>query len=67
MELSGLNASTGCDITTYEVSLPVNKIELWARIDSDRLANPVFREFYSERDVVLEELRQSYESNPARS
>jgi len=62
----GLNASTGNDITTYEVSLPANKIELWARIDSDRLANPVFREFYSERDVVLEELRQSYESNPAR-
>ena len=26
----------------------------------------MFREFYSERDVVLEELRQSYESNPAR-
>jgi predicted Zn-dependent peptidase len=62
----GLNASTGNDITTYEVSLPANKTELWARIDSDRLANPVFREFYSERDVVLEELRQSYESNPER-
>jgi predicted Zn-dependent peptidase len=62
----GLNASTGNDITTYEVSLPSNKTELWARIDSDRLMNPVFREFYSERDVVMEELRQSYESNPGR-
>lgn len=63
---NGLNASTGNDITTYQVSLPANKTELWARIDADRLANPVFREFYSERDVVLEEFRQSYESNPAR-
>ena len=60
----GLNASTGNDITTYELSLPANKLELWARIDSNRLANPVLREFYSERDVVMEELRQSYESNP---
>jgi predicted Zn-dependent peptidase len=63
----GFNASTGNDITTYEVSLPSNRIELWARIESDRLSNPVFREFYSERDVVMEELRQSYESNPART
>jgi predicted Zn-dependent peptidase len=63
----GFNASTGNDITTYEVSLPSNRIELWARIESDRLSNPVFREFYSERDVVMEEFRQSYESNPERT
>ena len=63
----GFNASTGNDITTYEVSLPSNRIELWARIESDRLLNPVFREFYSERDVVMEEFRQSYESNPERT
>jgi len=42
-----MNASTGQDITTYHVSLPANKIELWARIESDRLLNPVFREFYT--------------------
>jgi len=59
-----LNASTGQDITTYHVSLPANKIELWARIESDRMANPVFREFYQERDVVLEERRQRVESDP---
>jgi predicted Zn-dependent peptidase len=63
----GFNASTGNDITTYEVSLPSNRIELWARIESDRLSHPVFREFYSERDVVMEEFRQSYESNPERT
>jgi len=60
----GLNASTGYDVTTYKVSLPVNRIELWARIESDRMANPVLREFYSERDVVREEKRQREETNP---
>ncbi|MBN1380691.1 MAG: insulinase family protein [Deltaproteobacteria bacterium] len=59
-----MNASTGQDITTYKVSLPSNKIELWARIESDRLQSPVFREFYTERQVVMEERRQRVESDP---
>ena len=61
-----LNASTGQDVTTYHVSLPANKVELWARIESDRMTNPVFREFYSERDVVMEERKQTIESAPKR-
>jgi len=60
----GLNASTGYDLTTYKVSLPANRLELWARIESDRMSNPVFREFYSEREVVLEERRQRKETQP---
>jgi predicted Zn-dependent peptidase len=60
----GLNASTGQDLTTYQVSIPSNRIELWARIESDRMMNPVFREFYTERDVVMEERRQRSESDP---
>jgi predicted Zn-dependent peptidase len=59
-----INASTGQDVTTYHVSLPSNKIELWARIEADRMTNPVFREFYSERNVVLEERKQRVESDP---
>ena len=59
-----MNASTGQDVTTYHVSLPANKIELWARIESDRLMNPVFREFYTERDVIMEERRQRVETDP---
>jgi len=39
-------------------------MELWARIESDRMVNPVFREFYSERDVVREERRQRKETEP---
>jgi predicted Zn-dependent peptidase len=59
-----MNAGTGQDLTTYYVSLPANKIELWARIESDRMQNPVFREFYTERDVITEERRQRIEINP---
>lgn len=59
-----MNASTGLDVTTYQISLPANKIELWARIESDRLMNPVFREFYAERDVIMEERRQRVETDP---
>ena len=59
-----VNASTGHDLTTYRVSLPSNRIELWARIEADRMTNPVFREFYSERNVVIEERKHRVESEP---
>ncbi len=61
---SGLNASTGKDSTNYYVSLPSNRLLLWAWIESDRLLNPVLREFYSERDVVCEEHRLGIETQP---
>ena len=59
-----LNASTSEDWTVYYLRLPSNKLELWAWLESDRLLNPVFREFYSERDVVFEERRMRTESTP---
>ena len=61
----GLNATTGKDLTRYVISLPSNRLELWAAIESERLAHPVLREFYSERDVVLEERRLRYENSPS--
>jgi len=61
---SGINAGTTEDQTFYFVTVPANKLELWFWMESDRLANPVFREFYSERDVVREERRLSTESTP---
>lgn len=60
----GFNAFTSKDLTTYLVSLPANKLELWAVIEADRMKYPVLREFYTEREVVKEERRRSYESNP---
>lgn len=60
----GMNAFTTNDLTFYFIDLPSNKIELWAWMESDRLADSVFREFYSERDVVHEERRMRLESSP---
>lgn len=60
----GYNAFTSKDLTSYIISLPSNKLELWATVESDRMAHAVLREFYTERDVVLEERRRSYDSNP---
>jgi len=61
---SGLNAFTNQDMTTYIITVPANKIELWFWMESERLLNAVFREFYSERDVVREERRMRVESDP---
>ncbi|MDH5744037.1 MAG: insulinase family protein [Candidatus Aminicenantes bacterium] len=59
-----LNASTGPDSTQYFVMLPSNRLELWFMIESERFKNLVFREFYSERDVVAEERRMSRDNTP---
>jgi predicted Zn-dependent peptidase len=59
-----LNAGTTEDLTLYFIRIPANRLELWAWLESDRLLNPVFREFYSERDVVFEERRMRTESTP---
>lgn len=59
----GLNATTGMDITNYFVSLPSNRIEDWSELESDRILDPVYRQFYKERDVVHEERRMRFEDN----
>ncbi len=59
-----LNAFTNEDMTGYFVRFPANRLELWAWLESDRLRSPVFREFYSERDVVFEERRLRTEATP---
>jgi predicted Zn-dependent peptidase len=59
-----VNASTSYDSTNYEYSLPGNRLELWAYLESERFLHPVLREFYKERDVVIEERRLRTDSNP---
>lgn len=61
---SGMNAFTSYDMTAYFITVPKNKLELWFWMESDRLRDPVFREFYAERDVVYEERRLRVESTP---
>ncbi|MEO8737550.1 MAG: pitrilysin family protein [Edaphobacter sp.] len=60
----GINASTGEDSTQYFWSMPSNRLQLWAYLESQRIGHPVEREFYKERDVVQEERRMRIDSSP---
>jgi predicted Zn-dependent peptidase len=59
-----LNAETGLDETMFYWSMPENRLELWAWLESSRIVDTVPREFYKERDVVIEERRMRTDSNP---
>ncbi|NEO00363.1 MAG: insulinase family protein, partial [Moorea sp. SIO3I7] len=60
----GLNAATSTDYTVYFYSLPSNKLELWMSLESERFLEPVFREFYKEQEVILEERRLRTDNSP---
>ena len=59
-----LNANTDDDETNYFYSMPANRLELWAYLESERFMHPVMRQFYDERNVVKEERRMRTDSNP---
>jgi predicted Zn-dependent peptidase len=61
----GLNATTGKDLTRYFLSLPSNRLPLWAVIESNRMNDIVLREFYKEKQVVLEERRMRTDNSPS--
>lgn len=61
---SDLNAATSADYTLYFSSFPSNKLELWMSLESERFLEPVFREFYKEKQVVLEERRLRTDNSP---
>lgn len=63
----GLNAMTTSESTIYFVEMPANRTELFFALESDRMANPVFREFHRERDVVMEERRMRVDTSPGGS
>jgi predicted Zn-dependent peptidase len=56
------NAFTSHDMTAYHIELPVSGLEQWAKIESDRIQHPVFRQFYSERGAVAQERLMRYDS-----
>ncbi|MBW4520703.1 MAG: insulinase family protein [Scytolyngbya sp. HA4215-MV1] len=60
----GLNAATSNDSTRYFYSFPSNKLELWMSLESERFLEPVFREFFEERDVITEERRLRTDNSP---
>ena len=61
---AGMNATTDSEITKYFVNLPRSQFEFWLYMESERLLRPVLRQFYQERDVVLEERRMRYDDDP---
>ena len=61
----GFNAYTSHDVTNYQIRLPANRLEVWAKMESDRLKNPILREYYTERDVIMEERRMRVENRGA--
>lgn len=54
----GFNAYTTSDVTNYQIQLPANRLEVWAKMESDRLINPILREYFTERDVCR--VRKTY-------
>ncbi|MEM1368666.1 MAG: insulinase family protein [Cyanobacteria bacterium P01_H01_bin.15] len=60
----GLNAATSADYTMYFYNFPANKLELWMSLESERFLEPVFREFYKEKEVILEERRLRTDNSP---
>lgn len=63
----GFNASTSRDRTSYYIELPASRLETWAELESERLRNPVMREFYQERRTVVEERLMRYDSKGVES
>ncbi len=59
-----INAATSPDSTVYFYSFPSNKLELWMSLESERFLDPVFREFYKEQNIILEERRMRTENSP---
>lgn len=60
----GLNATTSADATNYFYSFPSNKLELWMSLESERFLEPVFREFFREQQVILEERKLRVDNSP---
>ncbi len=60
----GLNATTSLEATQYFVELPANRAKLWFVLEADRIRSPVFREFFTERDVIAEERRARVDASP---
>ncbi len=60
----GLNAGTSYDRTSYYVSFPSNRLEIWMSMESERFLDPVLRDLFREKQVVAEERRYRLESSP---
>jgi predicted Zn-dependent peptidase len=58
----GLNAFTSDEQTVFVVSIPANRLEAWATVESERFKSPVFRLFQTEIETVYEEKNRSMDN-----
>ncbi|MDR0728681.1 MAG: insulinase family protein [Prevotellaceae bacterium] len=63
----GTNAFTSVDATSYVEDIPANQIETWAKIQSDRFADPIIRLFHTELETVYEEKNMSLTNDSRKS
>lgn len=61
---SEMNATTDSELTRYFTNMPRVAFEFWCRLESERILDPVMRQFYQERDVVMEERRMRSDDSP---
>lgn len=59
-----LNAFTSYDVTAYILALPSNRLDLWMKLESERLRRPILRQFYTEIENILEERRLRVDADP---
>jgi predicted Zn-dependent peptidase len=59
----GTNASTSFDQTVYYNAFPAGEIYKWLELYSQRLINPVFRNFQAELETVYEEFNRSQDEH----
>lgn len=59
-----LTARVDSDGSDFSVSLPANKLELWAVLESERLRDPVLRDFYTVLDHARDERALRVDRSP---
>ncbi|MCK5861035.1 MAG: insulinase family protein, partial [Candidatus Hydrogenedentes bacterium] len=57
-----MNAHTWHEEVVYKIDLPINCLEQWAVLESDRFARPVFRLFQTELETVYEEMNRALDN-----
>jgi predicted Zn-dependent peptidase len=52
---SNLSATTEQEYMKFDIELPVERVDLFLRVEADRMTNTVFREFEQERMILVEQ------------
>jgi len=52
---TGLTATTEQEYMKFDINLPAERVELFLRVEADRMTNTVFREFDQERMILVEQ------------